>query len=66
MCTSFLNTYANDNNFIKRLALKAFIYVFIINEIRNAKNIAIAFVFLYEIYFFHAHFYFKCNLKHPE
>ena len=37
-----------------------------INKISNAKEIAINFIFLYEIYFLLALFYFKCNLKNPE
>ena len=59
----YLNTYANDNNFIKWIALIAFINY---NERSNAAKIVIIFVFLYEIYFLFAHFYFKCNLKNPE
>ena len=31
-----------------------------------SQKIAIIFVFLYEIYFFFAHFYFKCNLQSKE
>ena len=62
MCTPnhYLNTYGNDNNFIKWLALKAF------TTFNNATKIVIIFVFLYEIYFPLPHFYFNCNLKNPE
>ena len=52
----------NDNNSLKWLAVKACI----LNEANYATKIAIIFVFLYEIYFLLAHFYFKCNLKNPE
>ena len=41
-----LSTFANDNNFIKWSALKAF--RLIINKISNASKIAIIFVYLYE------------------
>ena len=49
----------NIKNFIKWLALKAFI----INEVFNATKIAIFFVFLYDIYFALGYFCFKCNLR---
>ena len=53
----------NDSNFIKWLALKAFI----INEVSNYTKIAIIFFFFFhEIYFALAHFFFKCDLKNPE
>ena len=51
----------NDNNFIKWLALKAFI----INKVSNATKIATIFVFCMKSIFLLAHFYFKCNLKNP-
>ena len=44
-----LSTFANDKNFIKWSALKAF--TLIVNKISNASKIAIIFVYLYERYF---------------
>ena len=48
----YLNTYANDDNFIQWYQSK--------------KYCNFIFVFLYEIYFLLAHCHFKCNPKNPE
>ena len=49
------------HNFIKWLALEAFI-----SKVRNPTKLALTLIFLYEICFLLAHFYFKCNLKNLE
>ena len=43
------------------LAIKSTLKAFIINGVSHAIKIAIFFVFLNEMYFLLAHFYFKCN-----
>ena len=52
-----------DNRFIKLVLLSK---VFIMNKVSNVTKITIIFVFLYEMYFLLAHFYFKCKVKNPE
>ena len=65
----YLNTYANDNNFIKCLALKAFIIYYDIRCKQFYKSCNYDhyyYCYFCEIYFLLAYFYFECNLNNPE
>ena len=62
MLNDFVKLYANTYAKLYKVASGK---AFIMYKVSNATKITIIFVFLYEIYFLLAHFYFKCNLKNP-